>query len=139
MRVLRFHASAHSRRDLPEVRDCQSLSHCLPTAVTQSFLFPLPKYFTFSHSVDSLSPLLFTVSPCLTSPCCSTSPEDFITLSLLVSFMSFTCQQRRECASSSPTKEKHRPVISENAAGRRGVGGRSTRKTEEARKRGEWN
>ncbi len=40
-------------------------------------------------------------------------------LSLLVSLMSFTCQQREECTSSSPTKEKHPPVISENAAGRR--------------------
>jgi len=44
--------------------------------------------------------------------------------------MSFTCQQRRECASSSPTKEKHPSVISENAAGWWGAGMEIDRGTE---------
>lgn len=53
-------------------------------------------------------------------------PRGFHHTQSLVSLMSFTCQLRRECACSSRTKEKHPPVISENAARRRGQGVRST-------------
>lgn len=82
------------------------------------FPFALPPLSHFAISapfpLPPSPPLLLILLPL------SLSPEDSIMLSLLVSLMSFTCQQRRECASSSPTKEKHPPVISENAAGRRG-------------------
>ncbi|CAB1450874.1 unnamed protein product [Pleuronectes platessa] len=85
--------------------------------------------FTHQHTVEEPYPRSQTVKPSspsaphpLPPPPPPPPPEDSIVLSLLVSFMSFTCQQRRECASSSPTKEKHHPVISEKATG--GVDGR---------------
>lgn len=73
-------------------------------------------------SFGSPTTLSFSSAP----PSSSSLPGGFHHAQSLSIFMSFTCQQRRECASSSPTKEKHPPVISENAAGRRGVGRRST-------------
>lgn len=80
LRVLRFHASAHSRRDLPEVTDCQPPS--TPTFYFYSSLLWLnpscshTKYFTFSQASallwlfpPSLSPTLLSVLPsrCLSS------------------------------------------------------------------------
>lgn len=102
----------------------------LPLAKLQhsiSFSFLLLPPLPLSH---------FAISPPF--PLCLPLPppyslEDSIMLSLLVSLMSFTCQQSRECASSSPTKEKHPPVISENAAGWRGAGREIDRGTEGAR------
>lgn len=84
--------------------------------------------FSFLLPLTPTPPLRYQSSPSPSASPPPCSPEDSIMLSLLVSLMSFTCQQRRECASSSPTKEKHPPVIPENAARRRGggQGGRST-------------
>lgn len=76
---------------------------------------------SFGSSPPPSLPLCYQSSlPAASPPTSSPSPENSIMLSLLVSFMSFTCQQRRERANRSPTKEKHPPVISENAAGWRG-------------------
>lgn len=101
-RVLRFHASAHSRRDLPEVTDCQPSSTFLPQPYTSSFpssppppppsvtqsFFPSSKYLTFSPassfhlSFSFCEHILPTLSPSalpsvLPPPCLFSSSSSF--------------------------------------------------------------
>lgn len=89
---------------------------------------------SFGSSPPPSLPLCYQSSlPAASPPTSSPSPENSIMLSLLVSFMSFTCQQRRERASCSPTKEKHPPVISEMLQGGGGAGRKIDRGTEGGR------
>lgn len=71
LRVLRFHASAHSRRDLPEVTDCQTPPlppspphpYLLLYSVTQSFLFISLNTLPLAKLQHSIFPFPFAPPP----------------------------------------------------------------------------
>lgn len=110
LRVLRFHASAHSRRDLPEVTDCQPPS--TPTFYFYSSLlwlnpsFSHTKYFTFSQASallwlfpPSLSPTLLSVLPsrCLSSHLLSFPREFHHAQSFSIFHVFYLSTEERTC------------------------------------------